>query len=310
MFKSSPFDYFFVLRPLILIPCWNFLLISAFLARGKAGFTLDIILGLIIYTCLMGGVYILNQLTDIETDRINKKLFLLSEGYISIKNAKIEMILLWIIALALAFRFSWVFLIFIIISLIMGISYSLPPIKLKGKPLVDTLSNSLGYGMVNFAIGWLIIEPFNPVMFIRFLPYFLSIAAVFINTTVVDKPGDEAAHEITTAVLLGEPVSLVLSTVLMASAIFTAYCLKDLVCLVPALVSFPLFVYAAVYTTVKNKISRRLIIASFRLPGLLFTIVTAYLYPVYVLVLMVVLIGMRVYYKKRFNIVYPTLSQG
>ncbi|GAI30645.1 unnamed protein product, partial [marine sediment metagenome] len=130
---------------LILIPCWNFLLIGSYLARGKGGFTVEIILGLIIYTFIMGGVYILNQIMDIETDRINKKLFLLSEGYIPVRYAYIEMVVLWILAILLSLKLSVIFLIFIGISLIIGVFYSLPPIKLKGKPILDTVSNGIGY---------------------------------------------------------------------------------------------------------------------------------------------------------------------
>ncbi len=310
MFRSNPFDYLFILRPLILIPCWNFLLIGTYLAQQKRGFTPDILLGLVIYTALMGGVYILNQITDRETDRINKKLFLLSEGYVPVRYAYIEMVLLWIVAILLALKFSYLFLIFIGISLLLGVFYSLPPVKLKGKPLLDTLSNGFGYGVINFAVGWLLVRSFDMAMFIKFIPYFLSISAVFINTTIVDIEGDRKAGEKTTAIFLGKQVSLVCSTVLMAAAILTAYMMKDLVCLIPAVLSFPLFVYGAVYSLLKNEQNRKLTIASFRLPGLLFTLVTVYLFPLYSIVLLVVFLGMRLYYKKRFRINYPTFAQG
>lgn len=310
MSRFNPFDYLFILRPLILIPCWNFLLIGTYLAQQKRGFTPDILLGLVIYTALMGGVYILNQITDRESDRINKKLFLLSEGYVPVRYAYIEMILLWVVAILLALKFSYLFLIFIGISLLLGVLYSLPPVKLKGKPLLDTLSNGFGYGVINFAVGWLLVRSFDMAMFIKFVPYFLSISAVFINTTIVDIEGDRKAGEKTTAIFLGKQVSFICSTVLMAAAILTAYMMKDLVCLIPAALSFPLFVYGAVYSLLRNEQNRKLTIASFRLPGLLFTLVTVYLFPLYSIVLLVVFFGMRLYYKKRFRINYPTFAQG
>lgn len=308
--KFNLFDYFILLRPLILIPSWNFLLIGSYLARGKAGFSLNIVLGLIIYTCVMGGIYILNQIMDIETDRINKKLFLLSEGYIPVPWAYVEMVLLWVAAIVLSYRFGSIFLIFIFLSLLLGILYSLPPIKLKGKPLVDALSNGIGYGIINFSIGWLLVRPFEWFMFYRFLPYALYICAVFINTTVVDIEGDKRAQEFTTAVVFGEDISYTTSTVLVVSAVIVAFVLKDLVCLIPALISLPFFVYVALYRFIKKKVHRSLTITSFRLPGLLLTLITAFLYPPYVLVLIALLVGMRVYYKKRFGITYPTLARG
>jgi len=310
MTKHNPFDFIFLIRPILLIPCWNFLLIGSYRAQGVDGFTGRIVLGLIIYTFVMGGVYILNQIMDVETDRINKKLFLLSEGYVSIKYAYIEMLILWIVAIFLSLRFDMIFVIFIIISIIMGILYSVSPVKLKGKPIFDTLSNGFGYGMINLGVGWLLVRPFEWNMFWLFIPYFLSLSAFFINTTIVDMEGDRRAHESTTALFLGENVASMVSTVLMMGGVVIAYILKDLVCLIPAAVSLPLFVYVAVYSSLKNRIHRKLTIASFRLHGLVFTLITAFIYPLYLLVLIVVFISMRSYYKSRFGMVYPTLSQG
>lgn len=304
------FDYFFILRPLILIPCWDFLLIGCYLARQKTGWTPEIIMGLIIYTMVMGGVYILNQIMDIATDKINQKLFLLSGEYISVRSAYIQMSVLWVIALVLSFQFSTTFVIFIVLSLLIGILYSLPPVKLKGKPILDTLSNGIGYGMINFAIGWLIFKSFDWAMFLIFLPYCLSICAVFINTTIVDIEGDIKTGEITSAVLLREKLSYTVSTVLMAGAVVASIIRRDLICLIPAAVSFPLFVFTTVYFYTRKTVNQRFTIVSFRLPGLLFTIATIFLYPIYAAVLLVIIVGMRIYYRKRFGIAYPTLSGG
>jgi len=310
MSKHNPFDFIFLLRPILLIPCWNFLLIGSYRARGVDGFTGEIVLGLIIYTFVMGGVYILNQIMDVETDRLNKKLFLLSEGYVPIKYAYIEMLVLWIVAIFLSLRFDMIFIIFIILSIIMGILYSVSPVKLKGKPIFDTLSNGFGYGIVNLAVGWLLVRSFEWNMFLLFIPYFLSLSAFFINTTIVDIEGDRRAHELTTALFLGENVASIISTALMLGGVLIAYILKDFICLIPAAVALPLFAYVAVYSSLKNRIHRKLTIASFRLHGLVFTLITAYVYPLYLIVLIVVFVSMRFYYRSRFGMVYPTLSQG
>jgi 4-hydroxybenzoate polyprenyltransferase len=308
--KANPFDYLFILRPLILIPCWDFLLIGGFLARQRGGFSQEIILGLIIYTALMGGVYILNQIMDIETDRINKKLFLLSAGYVPVWAAYLEMVLLWAAALILSLRFGPVFFVFIALSLVMGIVYSLRPIKLKGRPILDTLANGVGYGVINFAVGWLLCRDFTWIMFLRFLPYFLGISAVFINTTIVDLEGDERSGELTTAVLLGPGLAYLVSSLLMTGAAIAAALLKDLVCLTPVLGSLPFFIYCAIHYKTKNRVDRRSTIISFRLPGMIFTLVTIVLYPPYLPFLIIILLGMRIYYKKRFGLSYPTLASG
>ena len=310
MSRSNPFDYLFILRPLILIPAWNFLLIGSFLASQEGRLSGELVWGLVIYTFVLGGVYILNQIMDIETDRLNKKLFILSGGYVTVKAAYIEMVVLWLLALGMSIRFGVIFVLFILLSIVMGVMYSLPPIKLKGKPVLDTLSNGIGYGMINFAVGWLLLRGFDPAMFAQFLPYFLSISAVFINTTIVDIEGDRKAKEITTGVFLGARSAHLVSTLVMAVAIIAAYMRRDYICLIPAAVSFPLFVYAAFYVSKNDRVHRKATIASFRLPGVLFTLITCVLYPVYSLIVLVVLVAMRVYYKRRFGMTYPTLAQG
>jgi chlorophyll synthase len=258
----------------------------------------------------MGGVYILNQIMDRETDKANAKLFLLSQGYITPTAAYVEMIVLWIIAIALSVSYGIVFVLAVVFSIALGVLYSLPPVKLKGKPVLDMLANGFGYGMINCMVGWLLVSAYSPDMFYRFFPYVLSISGVFVNTTIVDMEGDQKAGERTTAVALGIPASYVVSTLLMVAAIFWAYLNRDLVCLIPAVMSLPLFLYVLFYALKTQRIPRKWTIASFRVPGLLFTIVTVYLYPLYALFLFVLIIAMRRYYKKRFNMVYPTLSGG
>jgi 4-hydroxybenzoate polyprenyltransferase len=310
MKKFNLFDFFFILRPLILIPVWDFFLIGCFWARGIRGFTGTMILGLAIYTMVMGGVYILNQIMDEETDRINRKLFLISGGHVSVRTATLYMSSLWLVSVILSYRFGLAFMIFIALSLILGVCYSLPPVRLKGKPVADTLANSIGYGMINFGLGWLVFKGFSWGIALLFLPYFLSIAAVFINTALVDMEGDRQAGDRTTAVFLGKALSHVISTLFMAAAVIASALRKDLICLIPAAVSLPLFIFASLYYFVRNRIHRKLTILSFRLPGLLFTLVTGYLYPLYLLFLTLLLIAMRVYYKKRFGMNYPTLAGG
>lgn len=259
---------------------------------------------------LLGGVYILNQITDIRTDRLNKKLFLIAEEFIPLRNAYIEMFLLWSISLFLSWFFCIYFFSFAIISLIIGILYSLPPIKLKGRPIFDTVSNGIGYGIINFVMGWLMQRPFEWYLLFRFLPYSLSISAVFINTTIVDIEGDKKSGSITTSVFLGEKFSYILSSILMIGGVYTAIIQKDLICLIPAAISLPLYIYIAGYCLVNKKIDRKLTIISFRLPGLIFTVITCIIYPIFILCLLIVFVGMKIYYKKRFQMNYPTLTEG
>ncbi|MCX7994242.1 MAG: UbiA family prenyltransferase [candidate division WOR-3 bacterium] len=307
--KTNILDYFFLLRPFILIPVINFFLIGNYIAGGS-GFEYRVLSGLLLYTLMMGGVYILNQITDIETDRLNKKLFLLSENYLPMKHAYIEMFLIWGTVLFFSYRFGYQFFIIIIISLILGILYSLPPFKLKGKPILDTLSNGFGYGILNFSAGWLMQRALEWGVFLRFLPYFFSISAIFINTTIVDMEGDKKAGAITTSVFLGAKFSYVISSLLILIGLVFSIFYEDYICLISSALSLPIFLYTTFYFLKKKEINRKITILSFRLPGLIFTFITCILYPWFLPIFLFLILVMRIYYKKRFNIDYPSLSQG
>lgn len=87
--------------------------------------------------CLGGNVYIvgLNQLEDVEIDKINKPHLPLAAGEFSLKQGQIIVALGGIFALILsAWGGIWL-LVTVAVSLLIGTAYSLPPIRLKRFPL-------------------------------------------------------------------------------------------------------------------------------------------------------------------------------
>lgn len=86
--------------------------------------------------CWCGNVYIvgLNQLEDIEIDRINKPHLPIAAGEFSPRQAQLIIAVTGILALSLSGLLgSWLFLM-VSISLTIGTAYSLPPIRLKRFP--------------------------------------------------------------------------------------------------------------------------------------------------------------------------------
>ncbi|MGB3208123.1 MAG: homogentisate phytyltransferase [Crinalium sp.] len=86
--------------------------------------------------CLCGNVYIvgLNQLEDVEIDRINKPHLPIAAGEFSHQQAQLIVGLMGILALVIAW-FQGAFLFGMVgISLAIGTAYSLPPIRLKQYP--------------------------------------------------------------------------------------------------------------------------------------------------------------------------------
>jgi len=77
--------------------------------------------------CITG----LNQVIDVELDKINKPELPIASGELSISTAKKIVIISGLIAVGAAALLHWVLLLIIIVILILGITYSVPPIQLK-----------------------------------------------------------------------------------------------------------------------------------------------------------------------------------
>lgn len=86
--------------------------------------------------CLCGNIYIvgLNQLEDIEIDRINKPHLPLAAGEFSRRQAQLIVAITGILALLFAWVMGPFLLLMVSISLAIGTAYSLPPIRLKRFP--------------------------------------------------------------------------------------------------------------------------------------------------------------------------------
>jgi homogentisate phytyltransferase/homogentisate geranylgeranyltransferase len=77
--------------------------------------------------CITG----LNQVIDVELDKINKPELPIASGELSMSTAKKIVIISGIIAVGAAALLHWVLLLLIIVILILGITYSVPPVQLK-----------------------------------------------------------------------------------------------------------------------------------------------------------------------------------
>ncbi|HEY9640163.1 MAG TPA: homogentisate phytyltransferase [Coleofasciculaceae cyanobacterium] len=87
--------------------------------------------------CLCGNVYIvgLNQLEDVEIDRINKPHLPLASGEFSKRQGQLIVLITGILALGVS-AWQGVFLMATVwVSLLIGTAYSLPPIRLKRFPV-------------------------------------------------------------------------------------------------------------------------------------------------------------------------------
>lgn len=300
--KNSIWDFIFLTRPILLIPVWAFFLLGYLKAGGnRFYFNSTFVLTLTAYTALISSIYILNQIADKKSDAINQKHLLVAEGIVSSRLAYIEMFLLLIAAIFLALRLSLNIILFMVISFFFGIIYSLPPFKLKAFPFTDFLINGTGYGFLNFSLGWLTHNRFSNQTIISSLPYVLAVSAIFVNTTILDIEGDKKCGYLTTGVLLGEKNSARFALLLIIICIFVSLYLKDYICLFPALISLPLFLIAGL------KGDEKYLKLSIRVGGPLLILIVGIIFPYFLIITLLIFVFLRIYYKRRFGIKYPSL---
>jgi len=146
--SANAFDYIFLLRPMILIPVWTFFLLGARHGHRTSGGSPDPVMlaaGLAIFSALLGAVYVINQITDRRTDLAANKLFLISHSIVSLPSARAMAALLAAAALAAGFLFmSRSFFMILSASFLLGLLYSVEPIRLKKRAVLDIAANAAG----------------------------------------------------------------------------------------------------------------------------------------------------------------------
>ena len=88
---------------------------------------------LTLISCLGANIYIvgLNQITDVEIDRINKPYLPLASGAFSMRTGYLIIVISVIVSLLIALYLGRYLLLTVILSLLLGTAYSLPPLRLK-----------------------------------------------------------------------------------------------------------------------------------------------------------------------------------
>jgi len=207
------------MRPVLLGPVWTMVLVGHSRAHG-CGFgegsdRLGVIL--VLFSLLMGGIYILNQVNDVEVDRLNNKLFLLANGWLSIKSALFQAWVFLMLAVGGAFYLQWKLGALLLVSMGLGMAYNA---GWKGKPVSGLMANMVGLGVLAFAVGWMAASSeFGWKTLWYSIPYPLAIGAVYANTTVLDVEGDRKVGKETLAGRFGCNATLRLGVVFVACAV-------------------------------------------------------------------------------------------
>lgn len=304
---ARAFDSFFLLRPILFFPAWTSYLAGIwggrFFGHDDAFKQHDVSFLWIMFvlTLVMGTVYILNQIQDVETDRANKKQFLIATNAISIKHAFIQAAVMGTGGLGAAF--------FIdirtgaglsLLMLIAGILYNFPPAVCKNHPWPGLLTNGLG-GMIIYVLGWTTTASHNS-MFWHAVAYTFAFMAVTLFTTIPDIKGDAGTGKNTFGVRYGIPRTAVMALLFETASLSLACALRDWLLLFPALVAFPFFVLAVV----RRDMASMMRATKFSVAAL--ALAVCVIFPWYAAILLVIFLATRVYYKYRFNFNYPNFS--
>ena len=301
------FDYLIVLRPTLLIPVWTLVLVGYYRAGQfdvsiRLGFNWCVLSTVCLYSMLSGGCYIVNQIADQETDKMNSKLHLIERGYVKIPILKVEAVVLIVGAIiwsVLQFRNNISYLVLVVISTVLGLMYSVRPVRLKGKPIIDLVVNAIGYGCVAFLIGWGSVSSVSLMALQRSIPYVLCVAAAFVNTTLPDLSGDRSNNDLTTGILLGVQRSCQFSLVLLVCAILASLWMDDWIALMTTVICFPFFVYMNFKREIKT------IILSTRIGILVLSLIVCIHIPIYAILFFSAIFLVRWYYAVRLGIKYP-----
>ena len=114
-------------------------------------------LALVLVVCLATNVYItgLNQVLDVDIDRINKPHLPLPSGALSRRGGLVASLACGAVALALGWWLSVPLGVTVTIGVVVGTAYSVPPVRLKRFPVPAALSILLVRGVVlTLGVWW------------------------------------------------------------------------------------------------------------------------------------------------------------
>ncbi len=121
---------------------------------GTAPVVLQIVLGGLMAAVLNAASNALNQIFDLEVDRINKPDRMLPSGQMSIGEAWAICCIAFGVALLLAAWINWQCLLMAVAAVVLTFAYSAPPLRTKGRGIWANVTIAIPRGTLLFAAGW------------------------------------------------------------------------------------------------------------------------------------------------------------
>lgn len=296
------FDWIFFLRPILHPPVWTIAILGYFRSPVKPESPYQLIWIMLASSGMGAWAYVVNQIADVESDRRNNKLFFLPLGLISLKAAHIYAGLILAATIAGAFLISMQAGIISVTGITLGYLYSGKPFHGENDPVASTLLNGIGHGSLIFVFAFTGAGGLIGDAILLSVPYLFAVTAVFMGTTLPDIEGDARSGKRTPAVVLGIGFTTVAMTLSLMVSLFLSLMFWDLPLLLACNLSLPFYLYAALKPKIKNAVFAA------RFSVLLLSLAACYAFFWYAFVLLFLFVTARIYYRRRFGIVYPTFS--
>jgi len=301
-------DLLFLARPPLLVASSTFFFIGAISARLASGRDFAPALmpeafpNFLIYVMGIAAAFVVNQIFDVESDAVNRKAYLLPSGIVSRRAAAWLLVAICATLLIISALAGPAVRYLIWIGLMLGLAYSTPPLRLKGRPLLDLLANVAGFAVVGFSLGWLVYEPYHPGMWFRMLPYALAMSGIFLNTCIPDEEGDRSVGDRTSCVVFGAGASARAALVLMGLSGLTGLAVGETLSVLAVAASLPGFIGVAL-----DPSSRASVVAS-QFAARFLLVLVCIKAPVLALLAVLTYLASKSYYARRFGVAYPKVT--
>lgn len=305
-------DYVFLLRPTLFLGSWTIFLAGVYSVQrfngnslffNLEGLTTKIWLNLFAFTLVVGGTFILNQISDKEVDKENEKLFLLADGFISLHGAIIETIIVLAVGLGIGYGLFGLQngLMLTLMAVLWGYLYNFEPFTWKDKPILGLLANIFG-GAIMFSAGWTLYGNISWGTLLLALPYLSGFAAVTVLTMIPDETGDALYDKETFIIKFGLKSTVHSATVLIIVAGAVGLINSDPLISSAAFLALPWYVYSSIIPGINSSLG------AIRFSALFLGLAICAKFPVYLLLLALTFFVSRIYYKRRFGLNYPVLN--
>jgi geranylgeranylglycerol-phosphate geranylgeranyltransferase len=186
---------------------------GAFIGIAISGGVIDInaFLAFASLMLLVGGFNTFNGVTDFKIDLINKPYRPIPSGKITRRNASLFSLLLYFVGLVIAFNLTPQYFVIYSIATILSILYSLPPIRLRKRFLINSFSVTILYGLLCPLAGWSLM-PVNPVPIFMLIFLLLFGFGLSITRDFEDYMGDKIYSNKTIPVLFGTKGSVFITS--------------------------------------------------------------------------------------------------